>query len=335
MTNSQVLRDKFWHLLCHQAELPDPGNYIKLEWLGQEVVLFNDNGEIVVFDNRCPHRGTRFFVDLHGTGVISCPYHRWSYTQGILHIPCRADYSAEELKNTKLNTFRVEWCGSFLFMAVDPQLSLNEQLGTVFDLLANISFNIDGRSDFNHGVFNCDWQVAIENALEPLHVPYVHADSLGKLGLTAGRNEFANWSSIWYSDVANPRMLKQLSKMKSLFQIDFQYDGYMFIFLFPFTMISSTFGYSYSLQNFFPDKEVNKTIFYSRLLSSITKNQAATEALQGFFASTAQVNRQVFEEDRIICERVAHDFGAGILSSHEEKITHFRQCLKQEMLVCQ
>lgn len=328
---NKKLRDEFWHLLCHRTELPSSGDFIKLNWLEQEVVLFNDCGEIVVFDNLCPHRGTRFFTASHGVGAISCPYHGWAYRDGKMHIPCRERFTSADLEKAHLNELKVEWCADFLFVSITPRFSLEEQLGTMFDQLASISFNISGRADFDHYTFECDWRVAMENALEPMHVSFLHPESLGRLQLSDGKNEFGEWHSTWYSTVENAKMGKQLQSIKSLFCLDDQFDGYMSVYLFPFTMLSSTFGYSYSLQNFFPTAEPNRTNFSSRLLSGATKSKAASMALQGFFKSSAEVNRQVFREDHEICKRIAPNFidntAEPIFSIDEEKIKHFRRCL--------
>lgn len=331
MATDRVARDTFWHLLCHRSELPENGGFIKLEWLGEEVALYNDGGDIVVFDNLCPHRGTRFFTEASGQGALSCAYHGWSYAGGRMHIPCREQYSETQLRQAHLRTHQVDWCGDFLFAAIAPRMALDEQLGPTATLLGDISFNVNGRADFNAGVFDCDWRVALDNALEPLHLPFVHPDSLGQLALSDGRNELHAWSSVWYAEVGNARMARQLKAMGSLFQIDYQHPGYLSIYLFPFTMISSTFGYSYSLQNFFPSTEAGKTHFYSRLLKGATKSAAAAAALGAFFDSSAQVNRRVFAEDNAICARIAPAFSAdparGIYAASEAKVVHLHDCL--------
>lgn len=329
--SSTHLRDSFWHLLCHRSELPQEGDYLKLHWLDQEVVVCNDAGELLVFDNLCPHRGTRFFTAQEGNGSISCPYHGWSYRAGSLHIPCRERYAEADLKKTRLNSLQTEWCADFLFAAVAPELSLEQQLGETFDLLGALSFNIAGRADFNAYIFECDWRVALENALEPLHVPFIHSDSLAQLDLQDGINHFTDWTSVWEAPVGNAGMAKKLQGIARLFQIEQQYPGYQSIYLFPFTMLSSTYGYSYSLQHFFPSAQPQQTQFSSRLLKGVSKSAAAANALTEFFRSSALMNRQIFDEDHAICKRIkprlhgAQPF--GILSSDEKKIAHLWHCL--------
>lgn len=327
---ARQLRDQFWHLLCHRSELPANGDYLKLTWLGEEVVVYNDQDNLVVFDNLCPHRGTRFFTETTGNGPLTCPYHGWSYRAGAMHIPCRERYPQEELAKASLQKLQLEWCADFLFASPAPRLSLDEQLGDTLDLLADLSFNIAGRSDFNAVDFACDWRIALENALEPLHVPFVHPESLAQLQLNDGINQFTPWTSLWQAELGNAAMIKKLRSVKRLFQLDSQYEGYQSLFLFPFTMISSTFSYSYSLQHFFPAAQPGRTHFSSRLLNGAAK-PASAAALQAFFDASARMNRQVFAEDQAICERIApgaaDDPRFAILSSEEQKIAHFRACL--------
>jgi phenylpropionate dioxygenase-like ring-hydroxylating dioxygenase large terminal subunit len=330
---NQILRDEFWHLLCHRTELPESGHYLKLQWLNEELVIFNDAGNIIAFDNLCPHRGTRFFSDNHGIGAISCPYHGWGYHGGKLHIPCRDQYNASELQQARLNILQIEWCGDFLFVSVTPKFPLYEQLGSSYDLVASASFNISGRSDFDSYVYACDWRVAVENGLESLHTPFIHPSSLGQLSLAEGENKYSEWTVAAYFLMNESSEKKKLRSIKKLFNIEDQFEGYMSIYMFPFSMLSSTFGYSYSLQNFFPTPERGKTFFSSRLLNGTTKNATAAQALRHFFDSSASLNRQIFKEDSDICARINLDFyekgKSTILSVQEEKIHHFRKCLEK------
>jgi hypothetical protein len=94
-------------------------------------------------------------------------------------------------------------------------------------------------------------------------------------------------------------------------------------------MLSSTFGYSYSLQNFFPSAcNKNETNFTSRLLTSKLSRENYSQIMESFFESTAKVNRKVFEEDHEICKLMPSDSWSmeplKYASELEEKIVHFR-----------
>ena len=64
-------------VVCHESEIPEPGEWRSLEYLGESVIVIrDDDGEVRAFSNVCRHRGSRL---LDGTGgcakVLTCPYH--------------------------------------------------------------------------------------------------------------------------------------------------------------------------------------------------------------------------------------------------------------------
>lgn len=155
----------------------------------------------------------------------------------------------------------------------------------------------------------------------------------------SNRNQACNGygsNSVWQAPVGDVRIKKQLSRLGVFFNIDYAYEGYMSIFMFPFTMISSTFGYSYSLQNFFPHQtHVDRTNFMSRLLTCCVKDDHAQKIVQPFFDSSAKVNRMVFEEDHAICKIIPTDSWSAeplkFMSEQEVKIAHFRDLCRAEL----
>jgi len=290
----QLLFANYWHLLCHRRELSNPGDFVRFSTPGGEVVVFNDEGEFVAFDNRCAHRGARIYTDDYGNQAASCRYHGWTYQGGKVIIPNRETFGACEVDSVHLNNYKIDWCGDFIFVGISPFSTLQDQLGGVAEILQNISFNIDRRHDFNRYQYQCYWPLAVENALESYHMPMVHSETLMALDLQADQNEFHGCNSILYAPIGNEKTSKMLKRLKSLFRIDYQYQGYMSIYMFPFTMLSSTFGYSYSLQNFFPASDTReRTNFTSRLLTCNASSPNTAKILESFFDSTATVNRKV------------------------------------------
>lgn len=332
---SRHLWQSYWHLVCHRAELPLPGDYLRLQVLDAEIVVFNDHGDLVAFDNRCPHRGARIFLGEHGNGPATCGYHGWTYNAGRMIIPCAAQIEGLETSSVDLTRWQTAWVGDFLFVGHSPLTDVEDQLGETRSLLEDISFGVDRRIDINTYDFETDWTIAIENALEPYHVSLIHPESLGLLDLQDGENHFHGENSVWYAPVGNARMAKQLGALKRFFQLDYQYPGYMSLYLFPFTMLSSTFGYSYSVQSFFPSSHIGRTHFSSRLLAMATKPGVDRQVLDGFFSSSAQVNRRVFDEDHAICKRVPTDTWTAdqprFAAQNEAKLLHFRKSCRAHL----
>ncbi|MCK9688341.1 aromatic ring-hydroxylating oxygenase subunit alpha [Scleromatobacter humisilvae] len=328
----------WWHLLCHRRELPAPGDYLRFETVVGDIAVFNDGRDLIAFDNRCPHRGARLYDGASGNRPASCRYHGWTHANGVMIIPQREKFDGCDLTTARLNQYRTDWCGDFLFVGIAPQAALAEQLGEAAGVLENISFNIDACVDVNRYDYECRWPLAIENALEPHHISLVHPETLATLELQDGENRFLGVNSVWEAPVGNARLRRRLESLRRFFRIDHGYEGYFSLYLFPFTMLSSTYGYSYSLQHFFPAPAPDtprRTSFSSRLLTVPAVDERAASMLRTFIDSTVQVNRRVFEEDHEVCKRLPADsWSTAPLrypSVDEIKISHFRESCRQHL----
>lgn len=327
--------DKYWHLICHRSEVASTRDFLLLTVNGEEVAVFNDGLSVIAFDNLCPHRGARIFTEHFGNKAFTCPYHGWSYAKGRLFIGNRDQFKACAGTEPRLPTYKSAWVGDFLFISKAADHSVEEQLGETRDLIKAISENIDYRYDFNSYEYDCSWQIAIENALEPYHVASIHPKSLGMLQLGEGRNEYLGANSIWYTSVDDTRMAKSLGKFSNMMDVKSKHEGYMNIYLFPFSMISSTFGMSYSIQHFLPSRDGGKAHFVSRLFPSRLKPDAKPGLFEGFFSSTAQMNRQIFSEDAEICARVPtsswNSSDPLFHADSEERLVHFRRAYRHSV----
>lgn len=337
MKFEQHLFQRYWHLVCHRTELPNDGDFMKFKTPIGDVVIFNDGGEYVAFDNRCPHRGALIYLTEFGNQPTTCKYHGWTFKSGKLIIPKVDQFNGCNIERANLMKYKIDWCGDFIFISSEPATDLYTQLDGVAEHIENISFNINGRLDLSSYEYECAWTLALENALEPYHIDMVHQNTLATLKLESGTNNFFGINSVWKAQVGNQRVKNQLNKLRAFFNIDYGHEGYMSIFMFPFTMISSTFGYSYSIQNFFPNKNRNdRTNFMSRLLTCNVRDERSKNIVQPFLESCARVNRKVFEEDHAICKNIPHDAWSPeplkFISEQEIKISHFRETCRTQIL---
>jgi phenylpropionate dioxygenase-like ring-hydroxylating dioxygenase large terminal subunit len=327
--------DNYWHLICHRSEVSSARDFLLLNVNGEEVAVFNDGASVIAFDNLCPHRGARIFTESFGNAPFLCPYHGWSYSKGRLFFGRRDQFKACAGTEPWLPTYKSSWVGEFLFISKAAEHSVEEQLGETYEIIKDISDNIDYRYDFNSYEYECSWQIAVENALEPYHVSSIHPKSLGTLQLGDGENTYYGENSIWRTSVGDTRMEKTLNKFSNMMDLKSRHDGYMNIYVFPFSMISSTFGMSYSIQHFLPSRERRKAHFISRLFPSRLKPDAKTGLFEDFFSSTAQMNRQVFSEDAAICSRVPVSSWSpqapSFYADSEERLVHFRRTYRHSM----
>lgn len=324
---------RFWHLACHRSELSAQGSYVRFSVFGDDIVIFKDH-DVIVFDNLCPHRGSRFLTESHGVGRLVCRYHGWSVRNGkvcVAKMPGEPELDAAV--EPKLRRYHGQWCGDLFFVSVDPVMDLREQLAGAWDLLESTSRRMEARLDVNEYDYECDWPVAVENALEPYHVPLVHRESLGELALGPGKNDLLDWASVWYSPIGSARSRKLLERMKGLFSDKPEYEGYYSIFVFPWSMISSTFSYSFSMQSFVPSGIAGRTAFMSRFYSAKAKSADVASGLEPFFRSSIDFNRRVFAEDHEVCRRVHPSAWARrddrLLMQSEVKVRHFRELISR------
>ncbi len=65
---------------CGRADEIPPGGSKVVKVHDHTVALFNFDGEIHALDNTCPHQGGPLGEGyLEETGVVSCPWHGWTF----------------------------------------------------------------------------------------------------------------------------------------------------------------------------------------------------------------------------------------------------------------
>lgn len=288
-----------WALIAHRSELAQPGDYVILSGGGEQLLACSHEGEIIVSDNVCLHRGSRIFSGTHGNAPLVCPYH---------------GFKGEAIQKPKALT---AWVGDWLF-AGDESEKLADQLHGLSPVLEIFSRNIAKRHAFDMLPMSCDWRVAVENTLEDLHVPSVHKDTFGKLKLSDANFDRFGRNSLATYKIGDEHTLRGLKAMSRSFE-DVAPDEYFHIFLWPNTCLSSAGGFTFSLQHYLPSGGF--TMLHSRLYQGRTKADAPN--LGYFFDEAWNFNRLVFQQDAGACANVR---GQGTyLTPSEERVKWFRE----------
>jgi phenylpropionate dioxygenase-like ring-hydroxylating dioxygenase large terminal subunit len=160
-----------WHVVARAADLPE-GKLLPVRLLGQDLVLWRLNGQLLAWQDLCLHRGARLSLGWIDGERLVCPYHGWTYNNAgqCVHIPAHPDqpppararvrsYQAREgygliwvslgspahdlppLPEWEDSSFRKVLCGPYRYKAHAPR--------------------------------------AVENFLDVAHLPIVHAGLLG------------------------------------------------------------------------------------------------------------------------------------------------------------
>jgi phenylpropionate dioxygenase-like ring-hydroxylating dioxygenase large terminal subunit len=192
-----------WLCLAHVSQIPQPGDFLNLDVLGEPlIVVHGKDGIIRVLSRVCPHRAMDimppgFGYDGHGiaeareggpgcghTRLFLCPYHHWSFELDGRLKACPEMQRAEGFCRdvVGLKAFRSEVWNGFLFVNfsgdADP---LNVQYQPLADDIAGwepgamkLVLSREWDCPFN-------WKVLLENFMEPYHHLGAHCKTLQPL----------------------------------------------------------------------------------------------------------------------------------------------------------
>lgn len=284
------------HLMGHASELANEGDFIRLPIGLDDVVVTRSRGELLAFDNLCPHRGARIFDGFWGNAEPICAYHGRRATADCV------------------NRFQVMQLGDWVLVkaGANPQADDVDFEGAAVKAMdALMTLGPLVRVAEHDQVYECPWPIAVENALDWTHVSRVHPESLGRLGITPMDGSMGGFGSSVEMFRSTNRALARLQPNNPL------PCDYIHLYLAPFSCLSSTRGLTVSLQHYLPGNEC--TQFLTRLY-------APPGTPRGFAQQAHRLNRQVFDEDAAVCARVHPGAPAGVddLSKDEWRIGWFR-----------
>ena len=124
-----------WQVICHLSDIPKPGDYHTLDFLGEPLVAVRgQDGVARAFFNVCRHRAARILDGGagHCAGRIVCPYHAWSYDLrgSLTAVPNRHEFDAFSPDRYGLKPVEIEIYKGFIFTRLKPGLP------SVADMLA-------------------------------------------------------------------------------------------------------------------------------------------------------------------------------------------------------
>jgi phenylpropionate dioxygenase-like ring-hydroxylating dioxygenase large terminal subunit len=177
-------------VVCHQSEIPEPGDWRTLDYLGESVfVIRGDDGAARAFANVCRHRGSRLVDGAAGCSkVLTCPYHAWSYGRDgrLVGVPHRSEYPGLQAEQLGLVPVALEDWHGFLFVTLEPGApSVAEMMAPYAEEVALYrleDLRAIGRVTVRERPLN--WKTIADNYSDHLHIP------IGHPGLTRlfGRN---------------------------------------------------------------------------------------------------------------------------------------------------
>jgi phenylpropionate dioxygenase-like ring-hydroxylating dioxygenase large terminal subunit len=167
-------------VVCHESEIPQPGDWRSLEYLGESVIVIRgDDGEARAFSNVCRHRGSRLVDGNAGCAkVLTCPYHAWSYGRDgrLVGVPHRTEYPGLRTDDHGLFPVALENWRGFLFITLEPgNPSVAEMMAPYEDEVAPYRLEeLRALAPVRLRPRDLNWKTIADNYSDGLHIPIGH-----------------------------------------------------------------------------------------------------------------------------------------------------------------
>lgn len=197
-----VLR-KEWQCVAHVSQIPEPGDFLNLDLLGEPlIVVHGKDGAVRALSRVCPHRSMDIMPEGFGyeghtlaqargsrpdcghTRLFLCPYHAWTFELDGKLKACPEMHQAEDFERDAffLKPFKSEIWNGFVFVNLSGDAQpLAEGLAEMDADLAG--FSLSKMKLVIAKEWDCpfNWKVLVENFMESYHHLGIHHKTLQPL----------------------------------------------------------------------------------------------------------------------------------------------------------
>lgn len=178
--------NKCWIYVGHESEIPKPNDFLTRYVANRPIIFNRDNkGNVNVFMNTCPHRGTLVCRERKGRSkTFRCFYHAWTFDSEGKNISMPGDDAYSEcFEKSKMSLYhapKYDHYKGFYFLNFDKNaISLEEYLAGAkeyLDLIVEQSPSgqmevIQGTQEYD---MEANWKMLAENSFDDYHVVPTH-----------------------------------------------------------------------------------------------------------------------------------------------------------------
>lgn len=177
----QLIFSKEWLCIGRDDEVPDAGDFVRLDILDEPLVMTRAaDGEVRVLSAVCKHRGAILVEGRGNRRNFECPFHGWVYgmdgrLMGAPHMQKTEGFNA---KKCPLPSVRTEIWNGFVFINFDADAKpLAPRLRGVEKLFANYKIKDMRAAGLSLPFVNeCNWKLSVEQGIDMYHVPASHPE---------------------------------------------------------------------------------------------------------------------------------------------------------------
>ncbi len=185
---SEIFR-KEWISLAHISQLPNPGDFIKVDVCGEPMLVTRGKDQqIKVLSRVCRHREMDVmpnggdYPEKGNQRVILCPYHLWSYEMSgkLVGVPEMQEAEGFDRTEVCLHEYRSEIWEGFIFATLSDDIPpLAEKYAGLKDKFIG-KWKLDEAELVWDQHWDCDfnWKILLENFMEAYHHLGAHRKTL-------------------------------------------------------------------------------------------------------------------------------------------------------------
>jgi phenylpropionate dioxygenase-like ring-hydroxylating dioxygenase large terminal subunit len=306
-----------WHVVCHQSDVPNPGDYHSFEFMGESVItLRGDDGQIRSFHNACRHRAARLLDGNKGHCArrITCPYHAWTYGLDgrLVAVPQREAFKNLDFGTHGLVPIEQEIFLGFVFVRFEPGLpSVREMAAPYADELAAYRMEElvpQGRVTLRPRSVN--WKNVADNYSDGLHINVAHPGLTRLFGRGYGVEAKPWIDKMWggLRDIPSSNLSERLYQ-KYLPRVDFLPEGrqrlWTYFKLWP-NVAFDIYPDQIDFMQFLP---VSATETLVREIAYVHPDSRREMKAARYL--NWRINRRVSLEDKMLIERVQSGMGTS------------------------
>jgi phenylpropionate dioxygenase-like ring-hydroxylating dioxygenase large terminal subunit len=199
-----------WQVVCHVSDVPGPGDWHRLDYIGESVIVVRDRDDALrAFTNVCRHRGSRLVDGMQGCAKkLVCPYHAWTYDLDgrLTGVPDSASYPGLDKSQHGLAPVALEVWRGFIFVRLkDEGPSVADMMAPYEAMIAPYQFEALkalGRVTMRERAVN--WKNIGDNYSDGLHIPVAHPGLTRLFGKSYGVEAEAHVDRMWGDLVDRP-----------------------------------------------------------------------------------------------------------------------------------